>query len=475
MEKQEIIIVPKKKTKIMATIGPVSNNEETIKSLVEKGVDAFRLNLSHSNREYHHNLIKLIRKITPNIPIFMDTKGSEIRIGELKEPIEIKEGSIFTLTIENVDYEETKKIKVSYPDFINDVEEGDIIIIDSGKIKAKIIQKTSKDIKCQVLIGSEKLRSKRHINLQGKKVSLPSITKDDWDDYDFCIKEKVDFIALSFIRDSSDFLKVREYFDKKGYKEIQIIAKIESYESTLNYEEIIKISDGIAIARGDLACEISFSQLPFLQKKIVETCHKYNKPVNLATQIISSMCENIQPTRAECNDIGNSVFDGIDSLTVCEETAEGKYPILTIETMSNIINYSEENFYKNSKPKSVQCWCNLDFILGLSDSNLNTNFIVLLQNRNDFIAKKFASCKLYNFLIFAFTNNEILYRQMNFLWGIIPIYNKMITNSINNDNKDNIKLIEESLKTMNVKNYILVYDNMENDNSLFTIQLRYIN
>ena len=213
MEDQEIIVIPQKKTRIMATIGPVSNNEETIKALVEKGVDAFRLNLSHSDLEAHHKLITLIRRITPNIPIFMDTKGPEIRIGELKSPIKLEKGTIFTLTIENVSYEESKKIKVSYTGFVSDVEKDDILIIDSGKIKAKVIEKSLKDIKCQVIMGSENLRSKRHINLQGKNVSLPSITEEDLKDFDFCIKEQVDFIGLSFVRDISDITKVREYLE----------------------------------------------------------------------------------------------------------------------------------------------------------------------------------------------------------------------------------------------------------------------
>ena len=231
MEDQEIIVIPQKKTRIMATIGPVSNNEETIKEMVEKGVDAFRLNLSHSNLEAHHNLIALIRRITPNIPIFMDTKGPEIRIGELKSPIKMEKGTIFTLTTENVNYEESKKIKVSYPGFVSDVEKDDILIIDSGKIKAKVIEKSLKDIKCEVIMGSENLRSKRHINLQGKNVSLPSITEEDLKDLNFCIKEQVDFIGLSFVRDISDITKVREYLDKNCGKSIQIIAKIESYKS----------------------------------------------------------------------------------------------------------------------------------------------------------------------------------------------------------------------------------------------------
>lgn len=470
MENKEIILVPKKKTKIMATIGPVSNNEDMIKAFVEKGVDAFRLNLSHSDLEYHHNLIQLIRKISPNIPIFMDTKGPEIRICELKTPIKIEKGTIFSLTIENVNYEETEKIKVSYPGFINDVDIGDILIIDSGKIKATVIDKNSTDIKCKVTMGFEYLRGKRHINLQGKNVSLPSITEYDWRDYDFCIKEKVDFIGLSFVRDVSDIIKVREYLDKNGCPDIQIIAKIESYKSTLNYEDLIKVADGIAIARGDLACEIPFFQLPFLQKKIIQSCYKYKKSINLATQIISSMCENIQPTRADCNDVGNSIFDGFDSLTVCEETAEGKYPILTIETMSNIIQFSEENFYKINKPKGIQCCCDLNYILELNNTVKKINNIVIIQNKNDILAKKLASNKFYNFTIFAFSNKEMLFRQMNYLWGIIPVYK----NKLSNDYRNNILIIEKELKKLDIVNYLLITDTIDNDNSDFTIQSRYI-
>ena len=438
----------------------------------------------------------------------LDTKGPEIRTGEIKNEFTLKENDTFILTIEKVSFEETNKINVNYNEFINDINEGDIIIIDSGVLKAKAIKKENKDIHFKVIEGKGIISSKRHINLMGKRVSLPTITEEDWKDINFGIKENVDFIALSFVRNSKDIIKLREYLKEKNSK-IKIISKIENYESTLNIEEIIKESDGIMYARGDLSCEISYGKVPYLQKKIRNLCSYYNKPLIIATQMLYSMIKNIQPTRAEVNDVGNAVMQRVDCVMTSDETTKSNHPVFVIDVMNKIILETEEEIYhfnsdffnmfnqRNNQRygfdnkayfKNDYYYFNTCDNNNINDNNDNFKFernlniisilpfitkdieaIVIIENYNDYFVNNISASRL-NIPMIAFTNNEILFRQMNILWNISPVYNK----NISDDYISNINIIEKILYENNIKKYLLVFNMIMNNNNIPTIQIKTI-
>ena len=331
-----------KKTKIVATISPKSGSKEMIKKLSKAGVNVFRLNFSHGIYEEHGKQIDIIREADVDCAIMLDTKGPEIRTGEVRDKVFLKVGDKFTMTINGGVYEDTGKISVNYKDFIKDVNVGDVIVFDSGVMHAKAIKKTSTDIDFIVTEGQTNITTKRHINLFGKPVSLPTITEQDWKDIEFGISKDVDMIALSFVKSGKDAKSVKDYCTSKGHSNIQIISKIENFESTQNLEDIIIESDGIMVARGDLACEIPFSKVPAVQKKIIALCSYYKKPVIIATQMLLSMVENIQPTRAEVSDVANAVLNGTDAVMLSGETTTGKFPIETVKYMAKICENTEK-------------------------------------------------------------------------------------------------------------------------------------
>lgn len=346
----------KKKTKIVATLGPASDSPETIQALYDEGVNVFRLNFSHGDHASHGAIIDKIKALKLNAAIMLDTKGPEIRVGQINDKVHVTIGTKFTMTTQQGIYEDTGKISVNYAEFTEDVDIGDVIIIDSGIVKAECVDKEGDDLTFKVIEGECDITTKRHINLHGRPVSLPTVTDKDWEDIKFGIEKKVDFIALSFVRSGDDVLEVKDFCKKKGAK-TQIIAKIENYESTLNWEEIIKASDGIMFARGDLSCEISFGEVPTLQKKMAALCSYYNKPLIIATQMVLSMVENIQPTRAEVSDLGNAIFEGVDAIMTSDETTKGKHPILVIKTMTKICIETERNIYNIcDKPDCDDCF-----------------------------------------------------------------------------------------------------------------------
>ena len=334
-----------KRTKIVATIGPKSESPEVLKELSKAGVNVFRLNFSHGSHEEHGKKIDTIRKLKLSGAIMLDTKGPEIRTGEGRDKLFVKVGDKFTMTTEKGVYEDTGKISVNYKDFLKDVNVGDTIVFDSGVMLAKATKKTKTDIDFEVVEGQTNITTKRHINLFGKPVSLPTVTEQDWKDIDFGIEKKVDMIALSFVRTGKDVKDVKEYCAAKGHKNVQIISKIENYEATQNLEDIIIESDGIMVARGDLACEIPFSKVPAMQKKIVALCSFYKKPVIIATQMLLSMVDNIQPTRAEVSDVANAVFEAVDAVMTSDETTKGVDPVNVIKTMAKIVKDTEHEIY----------------------------------------------------------------------------------------------------------------------------------
>jgi pyruvate kinase len=497
----------KNRTKIVATLGPSSSSKEIIKSLYDSGVNIFRLNFSHGTHESHGKLIDTIHSLNLNCGIMLDTKGPEIRVGEVRDKLSVKIGDKFTMTIKKGVYEDTKKLSVNYEGFINDVDIGDIIVIDSGVIKAKCIGKNEFDLDFEVINGQCDITTKRHINLYGKKVSLPTVTEQDWKDIDFGIEKKVDFIALSFVRSGKDIIEVKDHCLKKGLN-ISIISKVENFESTENLEEIIKESDGLMVARGDLSCEISFGKVPSIQKKMVTLCSYYNKPVIIATQLVLSMVDNIQPTRAEVSDIGNAIFEGADAIMTSDETTKGIHPVLVIQTMAKIAKESEDSLYNlcgrpeckscfgilyqgkirrkgfesivRPKPEKAHGSDNLK-VYRCGHKNLySENIITLLpkitrgiqaigvvSNGKDFLVENCSASRI-DIPIIGFSNNIMERNQWNLCWNVTPVYNMNINDRIDN----NRLIVDYYMKEYGFKKYLFVGDFYQGEQRFTSVQVR---
>ncbi|HOV78962.1 MAG TPA: pyruvate kinase [Bacillota bacterium] len=332
-----------RRTKIVCTIGPASDDVEIIKRLIEAGMNVARLNFSHGTREEHGLRIASIRRAAretgKNVAVLLDTKGPEIRLGYFKEePVHLNEGDLVTLTTEKI-RGDRKRIPVSYPGLPQDVHKGDTILIADGLIKLEVLAAAGTEISCRV-VNSGELTSQKGVNVPGAAVKLPSITEKDIGDIRFGIEKEVDFIAVSFVRKPADVLAVRRIVEEAG-ADIDIIAKIESREAVQNLDDIIKVSDGVMVARGDLGVEIPVEEVPLVQKEIIGKCNRAGKPVVTATQMLESMIHNPRPTRAEASDVANAIFDGTDAVMLSGETAAGRYPVEAVETMARIAERAE--------------------------------------------------------------------------------------------------------------------------------------
>lgn len=327
------------KTKIVCTIGPASNSYEKIEKLIQGGMDVARLNFSHGSHEKHHQVIENIRqaslKTNESVAILQDLGGPKIRIGKIeKESILLKEGSFFTLTNREIPGDE-QGVSVTFPFLPQKVKKGDRIFLADGTLELKVKELTSTDIICRIMRGG-KLTSNKGINIPNISMDISSLTEKDYQDILFGIKNKVDFIGLSFTRNAEDVLGARKFLKENGAEDISLIAKIEKKEAVNNLKEIIEASDGIMIARGDLGVEIPLENVPLVQKDIIKKCNFVGKPVITATQMLMSMVGSPRPTRAEVTDVANAILDGTDAIMLSEETAVGNYPVEAVETMNKI-------------------------------------------------------------------------------------------------------------------------------------------
>lgn len=335
-----------KKTKIVCTIGPVSETEEMLKKLISAGMNVARLNFSHGDYAEHGERISRIKRVREEmgvpVAILLDTKGPEIRTGEFKcQEVFLAEGQEFTLTSRDVIGDDSI-CSISYKGLPGDVKAGDVILIDDGLVEFKVREVVNEeDIRCTVL-NSGVIKNHKGINVPGIRINMPPMTEKDRADIEFGIQKGIDFIAGSFVRTAEDVLAIRQVLKENNAEHIQIISKIENREGVDNIDEIIRVSDGIMVARGDLGVEIPAEELPLMQKQIIRKCNKVGKPVITATQMLDSMIRNPRPTRAEVTDIANAILDGADAIMLSGETAAGKYPVESVETMSQIARKTEE-------------------------------------------------------------------------------------------------------------------------------------
>jgi pyruvate kinase len=330
-------------TKIVCTLGPASTNPETILALMERGMGVARINFSHGDHETHGTTIRNVKKIAEehgyDVPLMLDTKGPEIRTGDVTEPIAVKKGDLLLFTYDkNATYDGTI-VHVNYPEFVDDVTKADAIIVDNGDMTLEFVSKNGHG----VILKSHQdgmIGNRRHVNLPGAHVSLPSITEKDWKDLEFGVQEKMDYVALSFVRSAADVEEVRAFLKKKNH-DMQIISKIENRESVDNIAEIVDASDGIMVARGDLGAELPFEKIPAIQDMIVRMCRASGKHVIVATQMLESMIKNPMPTRAEVTDVAHAALTGTDATMLSGETAAGKYPLPAVDAMSRILEETE--------------------------------------------------------------------------------------------------------------------------------------
>ncbi|MGM0438193.1 MAG: pyruvate kinase [Bacillota bacterium] len=333
-----------RKTKIVCTLGPATDDEEILRQVIDSGLDVARFNFSHGNHEEQKMRIDMVKKISKEIgkPIglMLDTKGPEVRTGDLKEgKVQLEKGEETIITTEEIEGD-ADRFSVQYKNLPNDLEVGSQILIDDGLIELVVKEIEGSEIKCEIQNGGE-LGSRKGVNLPGVKVQLPPLTEKDVSDIKFGLKQDIHFIAASFTRKASDIIEIRKLLEAENSEDVKIIPKIENQEAVDNIDEIIDVSDGLMVARGDLGVEIAAEKIPVIQKNLIKKCNENAKPVITATQMLDSMIRNPRPTRAEASDVANAIFDGTDATMLSGETAAGEYPVESVQMMAKIAEQAE--------------------------------------------------------------------------------------------------------------------------------------
>ena len=404
-----------RKTKIICTIGPASESFSMLEKLAKAGMNIVRLNMSHGDHESHARVIKSIRTLNKKLPnpiaILMDTQGPEIRTGDIKQELNLKKDDVISIVARGKEDVEFTSIRVNYEDLINDVAIGDMITVDNGLINLEVLTREDRTMQCKVIDGGI-LKSKRHVNLPGIRVNLPAITEKDKKDILFSVTQEVDFIALSFVRNSEDVEQLRALLGDKVDK-IKIISKIEDQEGVKNLSDIVDISDGVMVARGDLGVEIAIEKLPRVQRRIIRLCAQRGKRVIVATHMLESMIKNPIPTRAEVTDVANAVYEEADAIMLSGESAMGKYPIKCVEILSRIT-------------LSIEQSPGLQFVKDLSLENDKAEIAsaavklaesiqakaIIVPTRRGKMANYVTNCHPQTPIICAFTNDSRTRRQL---------------------------------------------------------------
>lgn len=420
------------KTKILCTLGPVTFSKDIIKKLIEEGMDGVRLNFSHSDHNFFDKLFNEINLacVEENLPlpILVDLQGPKIRIGNLvTNEIEIKTNDKIEITIDDV-IGTKDLISTSYKLLINDANVGDLILIDDGLLRLRIVEKTEKSVICNIENGGI-LKPKKGMNLPDMKLSTPSFTEKDLNDLEFCFNYRIDFIALSFVRKADDIIHLRNWLNEKG-KNIPIIAKIEKKEAVEDFENILKVADGIMIARGDLGVEMNSEDVPIIQKQIIQRCNATGKLVITATQMLESMIKNPIPTRAEASDVANAVWDGTDVVMLSGETSVGEHPIDVVRTMNNIIHKAESNFnnrkinFDISNSLEEKLFDSLNEAICLMSEHINASAIVVFTTKGR-AARSLSKYRPPSKIV-AISNSFETMNNLCLKWGVIPIYSSVI-------------------------------------------------
>jgi len=419
-----------KRTKIICTLGPSTDSLEKIVALIKEGMDVARLNFSHGTREEQEKRIRLVReasKITGKpVAILQDLQGPKIRIGDLTKTVLLNQGDQLTITTKE-QIGSYDVVSTTYKEIVNDVNPGDTILMDDGRIELKVLSKNDTQVTTEIIIGGL-LKPKKGLNLPGVNISIPSLTEKDLKDLECGLENRVDMVALSFVRSANEVKHIKQLIHEKS-QDIWVVAKIEKPEAVANINAIIQESDGIMVARGDLGIEMRTEEVPVLQKMIVEKCNLAHKPVIIATQMLESMIENPRPTRAEANDVANAVFDGTDAVMLSGETAAGDYPIEAVRTMREITERVEQQSLRpvparqkqwlEENTPQIRC-IDLDEAIATSavqiaEALLAKAIIVLTHSGATAvkISKQKPTCT-----VMAVSDKEAVQRWMCMVWGI---------------------------------------------------------
>lgn len=426
-----------KRTKIVCTLGPASEKDQVLRKLIENGLNVARLNFSHGSHPEHKARIDTVKKIREelNLPIaiMLDTKGPEIRTGNFEEgTVELVEGQEFTLTTRAV-MGNSQICNITYEGLPRDVNRGSSILIDDGLIELEVIDVLDNtDIKC-VVKNPGPIKNHKGVNVPGVKINLPAVTEKDKSDILFGIENQVDFIAASFIRKADDVIEIRKILEDNGGEDIRIISKIENQEGVDNIDEIIQVSDGIMVARGDLGVEILAEEVPLVQKQIIRKCNDVGKPVITATHMLDSMIRNPRPTRAEVTDVANAIFDGTDSIMLSGETAAGKYPLEAVRTMADIAKRIESSLdYKQllmskSMGKDITITNAISYATCATSQDLGASAIITATSSG------YTAMAVSKFRpeapIVAATPNKSVMRKLALVWGVYPLLSDETTST----------------------------------------------
>jgi pyruvate kinase len=463
-------------TKITCTIGPSTESPEMLAKMIQAGMNVARLNMSHATHDWTREIFYRIRAASERVgipcAIMMDTQGPAIRTGDLPIPLELRPGDIFEFTVKGAQSEEEKSVDVNYPNLVKDIHEGDTVLVDNGVIRLRVLEKLHRRMRCEVLTEGE-LGSRRHINLPGVKISMPSITEKDRHDIELGISLGVDLIALSFVRERKDVEELRGMLAARDC-DAKIIAKIEDQQAVTNLHDLIDAADGIMVARGDLGIECPYEELPIIQRRTVKACIRYGKPVIVATHMLESMIENPMPTRAEVTDVANAVFEQADSVMLSGETTVGKYPLECLAVLDRIAlriersggaRYAEKVDLTEERQKIVRS--------AVVMANELKAKGILVFTRYGHMAQYTSWLRPEPSPIFAFTNSERLRNQLNLYWGVTP---QVIEFSA--DSETTILRAEKSLMARRLlakgDQVVIISDILAHDKLINAVQMRLV-
>lgn len=441
-----------RKTKIICTLGPSTKKEGVLRELMLNGMDTARINFSHGTREAHLETVNEVKKLREElnrpVAILLDTSGPEIRLGDfINDKVELKSGKVFTLTTKDIKGTE-REASITYKNLPQDVEEGTIILIDDGLIKMEVEEVTDTDIVCRVLNGGM-VSNHKGINVPNVNIRMPYISEKDRLDIIFGIENDFDYIAASFVRSAYDVLQIRKIFEEKGCNNVKIIAKIENRQGVDNIDEILEVSDGIMIARGDMGVEIPLQEVPVIQKKIIKKVYHEGKIVITATQMLDSMMKNPRPTRAEATDVANAIYDGTSAIMLSGETAAGSYPVEALKTMVDITECAEKDIDYDKKFKVLVKMNASDVTNAISHATcmiaMDIDATIITITKEGQTARMISRYRPYSPIIGCTPLRKSFY-QLGLLWGVMPV--------IINEETDTEELFANAMKAVQQSGYI---------------------
>ncbi len=413
-----------RKTKIICTLGPATDSPEVLREMILAGANIFRLNMSHATHEWVHDIVRKIRRVSAELGsvtgILLDTQGPAIRTGDLKNKLNLKPGDIFEFTVRGSRSEEQFSTDVNYDGLVDDIAVGDTVLVDNGVMHMKVLEKNANRIRCEVLTAGT-LGSRRHINLPGVKVNLPPLTEKDLADVELGASVGVDFVALSFCREAADILELKRVLREHG-SQARTIAKIEDQHAVKYVNDIIRATDAVMIARGDLGIECAMEELPIIQRRIIKKCAQIGRPVIVATHMLESMIENPLPTRAEITDVANAVFEQADAIMLSGETTVGKYPVECVKILDRVARrigrsggagYAKDAIVDTTRLKTMRS------AVTLANSFPNAKIVVF--TRRGYMADHASHLRPENAPIFAFSPSAEVVRRLALNWNTHPI------------------------------------------------------